>query len=158
MPPPAYAIGMLRVEIGRRADADLEHIYGAARFGTAVADATATDIIATLSRLAEFPLSGSKVANRGDGMRRVVCGPHVIYYVSDAIRIYVARVLHGRMDRAVTYRGQPVLLLTVWRRRWRRRRNRPTGRVAFMSRFAWRRRTWRALFSHRIIPSVKILQ
>jgi toxin ParE1/3/4 len=91
---------MLRVEIARLAQRDLETIYdyGAVRFGVAKADDYATELIAAAHLLAEFPELGMAVPGRSDSLRRLSCGAHIILHRTVGTSMLIARVLHARMD------------------------------------------------------------
>ena len=91
---------MLRVEIARLAQRDLENIYsyGATNFGVAKADAYAAEFMAATRRLAEFSDLGMAIPGRRDGLRRLSCGAHILLYQKTGATLLVVRVLHARMD------------------------------------------------------------
>lgn len=90
----------VRVELSRRADHDLEAVYdyGLSEFGSAVADRYAADLNASINQLRDYPRLGEKADYIGDGLRKLTCGVHLIYYQLGAETIIVAHVLHARMD------------------------------------------------------------
>ncbi|HEX6375640.1 MAG TPA: type II toxin-antitoxin system RelE/ParE family toxin [Allosphingosinicella sp.] len=93
---------MTRVELSRRADADLDDIldYSIAAHGRETAEAYLRTIDAALAWLAERPQLGAPREDLKKGLRSLPAGEHRIYYRFDGKIVLVARVLHKAMDAA----------------------------------------------------------
>lgn len=91
---------MTRVELSRRADADLENIldYSIAAHGPDTAEAYLRAVDAVFARLSHYPELGAARRDLGEGVRSVAAGEHRIYYRYDGRTVFVVRVLHKAMD------------------------------------------------------------
>ena len=90
----------MRIVKRRRATEDLVSIweYSFDAWGAAQADLTLAQIEGVVSRLREMPLSGPACDDIERGLRRIVAGHHLIFYVVHEGWIEIVRVLHQRMD------------------------------------------------------------
>ena len=79
---------------------DLQAIadYGYATFGVAKAREYGEALEHRFEQLAESPAMGVQADEIANGLRRFKQGSHWIFYVEQADGIFVARVLHERMD------------------------------------------------------------
>lgn len=91
---------MVEVRLSEAAGADLAEIdtYGSDQFGDAAAAAYQRGIDRVLTRLEDFPLSGEKRPDYGEGIRCVVHRSHRILYVVEPDRVVIARILHHSRD------------------------------------------------------------
>ena len=55
-------------------------------------------IDSNLKNLSRFPFIGRERANLAAGLRSLVVGLHLIFYVVEAEQIIVVRIIDGRMD------------------------------------------------------------
>jgi toxin ParE1/3/4 len=90
------------VTISRDADADLDGIldYSIAAHGRAIAEAYLRTIHAAFDRLSDFPDLGVARRDLSAQLRSLPCGGHHIFYIVEAERVLIARVLHKAMDPA----------------------------------------------------------
>ena len=79
---------------------DLQAIadYGYANFGAAKAREYGEALEQRFAQLAESPTMGVQANEIANDLRRSKHGSHWIFYVAQADGIFVARVLHERMD------------------------------------------------------------
>ena len=79
---------------------DLQAIadYGYTNFGAAKAREYGEALEQRFAQLAESPTMGVQANEIANGLRRSKHGSHWIFYVAQADGIFVARVLHERMD------------------------------------------------------------
>jgi toxin ParE1/3/4 len=89
----------MRVVLSDKAKFDLFRIYRylEERSPTA-ADAFIRRIDSNFESLARFPFIGRERSNLAPGLRCLVVGLHLIFYVVDDDEITVVRVIDGRMD------------------------------------------------------------
>lgn len=64
----------------------------------AAADALAAKFNTSFSNLARFPFLGRPRIGLGAGVRCLVVGRHLVFYVVDQDRLTIIRVIDGRMD------------------------------------------------------------
>jgi toxin ParE1/3/4 len=91
---------LTRIELSRRADADLAEIleYSIAAHGPETAEAYLRGLDAVLTRLSHYPELGAPRSDLGNGIRSIPAGEHRIYYRYDRKAVLVVRVLHKAMD------------------------------------------------------------
>jgi toxin ParE1/3/4 len=89
----------MRVVLADKATFDLVriHRYIAERNRTA-ADALIQRIDTNFKNLARFPFIGRERSSLAAGLRCLVVGLYLIFYIVDADQITVVRVIDGRMD------------------------------------------------------------
>ena len=81
-----------------RADIIDIHDYSVGQWGVARADSYLEDLTVQIERLVAGQYSGTKVDEVGRGLRRQVCGRHVIWFRVNADVLRVVRVLHQSRD------------------------------------------------------------
>lgn len=91
---------MAGYRLSRQAAADLDDIYDYTieEHGLVSARKHLEALHACFESLAEHPMLGRRAGRVAPGMRRHECRFHVVFYVSDAPGVTIARVLHARMD------------------------------------------------------------
>ncbi len=91
---------MKRLAVAAAAVADLRDIarYSERTWGIAQARRYLDGIRARFARLRERPQLGSRREELGPGLRSVMSGRHIIFYMDAADRIEIVRVLHASMD------------------------------------------------------------
>jgi toxin ParE1/3/4 len=89
----------MRIFISDRAKLDLLRIYRylAGRNPTA-ANNLVERIDANFENLARFPFIGKERSSLAPGLRCLIVGLHLIFYILDTDRITIVRVIDGRMD------------------------------------------------------------
>ena len=89
----------MKLVVTDRADDDLHEIY---RYLHPLNPQAAQDQIADIHKkfqqLVRFPFIGRERSTFAPGLRSVVSGPKVIFYLVTDDRIVIVRVLDGRMD------------------------------------------------------------
>ena len=92
----------MRLEFAREALRDLDEIYqhGLTAFGATQADLYAETLAATIDLIHSFPEIAPILPDRSDGLRRRSIGVHGIFFIADADRLQIVRVLHQKMDLA----------------------------------------------------------
>jgi toxin ParE1/3/4 len=89
----------MKVVVSDKARFDLLQIYSYLVDRSPLAARSAIEAIdLKLSNLAKFPSIGRERSTLGAGVRSLVAGTHVIFYVVQKEQIVVARVLDGRRD------------------------------------------------------------
>ena len=89
----------MRVFISNKAEADLLQLFSyLAERDRIAADTIAFEIDKKFESLARFPFIGRARSTLAPGMRSLVVGMYVIFYVVEPDRIVIARVLDGRRD------------------------------------------------------------
>ena len=91
---------MTRIRLSLDADADLEDIlnYSILHHGHDAAEAYLRKIHKTLERVFVFPGLGAPESDLHQGSRSIPAGEHRVYYRHDGDTVFVARILHKRMD------------------------------------------------------------
>ena len=89
----------MNIFVSDRADADILQIYKIlAERNPAAAESLAHEIDAKLQNLNRFPFIGRERSSLAPGIRSIVAGVHVIFYLVERDRIIIVRVLDGRRD------------------------------------------------------------
>ncbi|WP_174298353.1 type II toxin-antitoxin system RelE/ParE family toxin [Sphingomonas bacterium] len=90
----------MQLELSRRALADLDDIrdFSVERFGLVRAIAYLDAIEQAFRHVLSFPEVGPVFPSADEQTRSLAAGEHRIFYVHDAEKILVLRVLHKRMD------------------------------------------------------------
>lgn len=89
----------MRVRLTDRANADLRAAYAYLAESNSIAAIRFVDRIDRAFRsLSEHPYAGRERPELQNGVRSLVCGWHVIFYVVQTGLILVIRVIDGRMD------------------------------------------------------------
>jgi toxin ParE1/3/4 len=89
----------MRVVISDKARADLLRIYQyLEERGPNTANDFVSRINANFDNLARFPFIGRERSQFAPGMRCLVVGLHLVFYMADAKQVTVVRVIDGRMD------------------------------------------------------------
>jgi len=82
-----------------RAQKDLLRIYGyLADRNLRAADALVEEIDTKFENLYRFPFIGRERSSLAPGLRSVLVGTHLIFYLVERDRIVIVRVIDGRMD------------------------------------------------------------
>jgi toxin ParE1/3/4 len=82
-----------------KAHSDLLQIYAyLAERNPRAADAVIEQVNAKLENLCGFPFIGRERSSLTAGLRSILVGTHVIFYVVERDRIVIVRVIDGRMD------------------------------------------------------------
>jgi len=89
----------MKIVISDKARDDLRRIYGylAIRIPQA-ADLLMREIDDRFKNLSRFPFIGRERSSLAPGLRSVLVGTHLIFYLVEPDRIVVVRVIDGRMD------------------------------------------------------------
>jgi toxin ParE1/3/4 len=89
----------MKIFTSQKARNDLRRAYAylAAR-NTPAADALAREIDERLQNISRFPFIGRERSSLAPGLRSVLVGTHLIFYLIEQDRIVVVRVIDGRMD------------------------------------------------------------
>jgi toxin ParE1/3/4 len=89
----------MKVFVSDKADADLLQLFSYLNgHDPAVAEATVGDIHKKFESLTRFPFIGRERSSLARGIRSVVAGNYIIFYVVESDRIIIVRVLDGRRD------------------------------------------------------------
>jgi toxin ParE1/3/4 len=89
----------MRIVLSDKADSDLLRIYRClGERSPAAADTFIQRIDANLKNLARFPFIGRERSSLAAGLRSLVVGLYLVFYVVEAEQIVVVRVIDGRMD------------------------------------------------------------
>jgi toxin ParE1/3/4 len=89
----------MRVVLSDKADSDLLRTYRyLGERSPAAADTFIQRIDSNLKNLSRFPFIGRERANLAAGLRSLVVGLHLVFYVVEAGQIVVVRIIDGRMD------------------------------------------------------------
>jgi len=91
---------MARYELSKLADQDLKEIYlySLTNFGELQADKYLNDLNLCLQNLSKSPQQGRMVRDIQEGVYKFSFVSHMIFYVIRPPGIFVARVLHKKMD------------------------------------------------------------
>ena len=85
--------------ISERADNDFLEIYRfLAERNSVVAESLAREIDSKFRNLSRFPFIGRERSSLAPGIRSVVAGAYVIFYLVERSRIVIVRILDGRRD------------------------------------------------------------
>jgi toxin ParE1/3/4 len=89
----------MKIFVSDRADSDLLHIvsYLADRSPSA-AQSAAREIDRKFENLSHFPFIGRERSSLAPGLRSLVAGMYVIFYLVERDRVTIVRVLDGRRD------------------------------------------------------------
>lgn len=90
----------MRLDVSEDARADLGGIrdFGRRRWGLAQARVYSTKLRAEMRALAAGTASGTNAGDVSPGLRRRLCGSHVIFFRTDGDAVRVIRVLGQRQD------------------------------------------------------------
>jgi toxin ParE1/3/4 len=89
----------MRIILSRKARQDLLHIYSyLAERSPQAADGLLKRIDEKFVNLSHFPFMGRSRSSLAPGVRSVIVGMYVIFYVVEHDRIDVVRIIDGRMD------------------------------------------------------------
>ena len=89
----------MKLVVSERADNDLHEIYSyLLPLNPAAARDQIADINEKFQQLHRFPFIGRERSTLAAGLRSVVAGPKVIFYLVTDDRVVIVRVLDGRMD------------------------------------------------------------
>ena len=89
----------MKVVVSDRANSDLLRIYlYLAPRNQAAADAVIERIDKRFEQLSRFPFIGRERSSLAPGLRSIVVGNHLIFYVVEADQIIIVRVIDSRMD------------------------------------------------------------
>jgi toxin ParE1/3/4 len=89
----------MNVFISERANEDLLSIYSYLwQRNPTAADAILQRIDEKFQQLSELPFIGRERSSLAPGLRSVVAGMHLIFYVVDPDSVTIVRVIDGRMD------------------------------------------------------------
>jgi len=89
----------MRIALSDKADSDLLRIYRyLSERGPAGADHFIQRIDANFKNLARFPFIGRERSSLAPGLRCLIVGLHLVFYIVEADQITVVRVIDGRMD------------------------------------------------------------
>jgi len=89
----------MKVVVSDRANSDLLRLYlYLAPRNQAAADAIIERIDKRFEQLSRFPFIGRERSSLAPGLRSIVVGNHLIFYVVEADQIIIVRVIDSRMD------------------------------------------------------------
>jgi toxin ParE1/3/4 len=89
----------MKVVLSDRARADLHRIFSyLAERNLGAAERLIEAVDRKLVQLAQFPFLGRERSTLRDGLRSVLVGSHVVFYVVRDSEVRVVRVVDGRMD------------------------------------------------------------
>ncbi len=89
----------MRIVLSDKADSDLLRIYRyLSERDQAAADTFIQRIDANFKNLARFPFIGRERSSLAAGLRCLVVGRHLVFYIVAAEQIAIVRVIDGRMD------------------------------------------------------------
>ena len=89
----------MRVHISHSADTDLTQIISyLGERNLAAARSVADGIDRRFQNLARFPFIGRERSSLGKGIRSIVAGTYVIFYVVEPDQVTIVRILDGRRD------------------------------------------------------------
>jgi toxin ParE1/3/4 len=89
----------MNIFVSDRADADILQIYKfLAERNPAAAESLVREIDNKFQNLSRFPFIGRERSSLAPGVRSIVAGIHVIFYMIERNRIIIVRVLDGRRD------------------------------------------------------------
>ena len=89
----------MKIVISNRARHDLLRIHSfIAERNPDAAEAIIQDIDTKFEHISRFPFIGRERSSLAAGLRSVIVGKHIVFYVVQSDRIVVVRVIDGRMD------------------------------------------------------------
>ena len=89
----------MRIVWSERAERDLLQIYAyLADRNERVADALVREVDAKFKNLSRFPFIGRERSSLAPGLRSILVGTHLFFYLVERERIAIVRVIDGRMD------------------------------------------------------------
>jgi len=89
----------MRVVLSNKADSDLLNIYRYLyEHNSSAGDNFIQRIQANFENLASFPFIGRERSSLAPGLRCLIVGRHLVFYLVGADTITVVRVIDGRMD------------------------------------------------------------
>ena len=89
----------MRIVLSDKADSDLLRVYRyLGERSPAAADTFIQRIDANFKNLARFPFIGRERSSLAAGLRSLVVGLHLVFYIVEAEQITIVRVIDGRMD------------------------------------------------------------
>ena len=91
---------MTELRISGAADADLVEIarYTTGQFGSEQARKYRDQFAACFTSLLDNPMLGRSAHELAPGLRRIRQQAHVVFYMANAERVLIVRVLHHRVD------------------------------------------------------------
>lgn len=87
---------LLLPAVGR--DLDAIAVYTTQQLGAGQARHYLAAMRASISSLADFPLSNPAYRSDGKDFRKLFCGHHLIFYLVIGETVQIIRILHERMD------------------------------------------------------------
>jgi toxin ParE1/3/4 len=89
----------MRLVVSEQAGRDLQHIYSyLAERNPSVAETIIKQIDQKFQNLSHFPFIGRERSSLAPGVRSIVAGMYVIFYLVERDSIAIVRVLDGRRD------------------------------------------------------------
>ena len=89
----------MKIVWSEKAERDLLQIYGyLAERNLRAADALVREVDAKFNNLSRFPFIGRERSSLAPGLRSVLVGTHLIFYLVERDRIVIVRVIDSRMD------------------------------------------------------------
>ena len=89
----------MKIVWSERAESDLLQIYTyLAERNLKAADALVQEVDAKFKNLTRFPFIGRERSSLAPGLRSILIGTHLIFYLIERDRIVIVRVIDGRMD------------------------------------------------------------
>jgi toxin ParE1/3/4 len=89
----------MKIVWSEKAEKDLLQIYAyPSKRNPRAADALVDDVDAKFKNLSRFPFIGRERSSLALGLRSVLVGTHLIFYLVEHDRIVIVRVIDGRMD------------------------------------------------------------
>jgi toxin ParE1/3/4 len=89
----------MKIFTSEKAREDLRNIY---RYlgsrNPQAADAFGREIDNRFKNLSRFPFIGRERSSLGPGLRSILVGTHLVFYLVESGRLVVVRVIDGRMD------------------------------------------------------------
>ena len=89
----------MKILVSEQADADLlEFFTYLAERNSSAAEAVATELDNKFQQLLRFPFAGRERPMLAPGLRSIVAGRYVIFYLAGSDQVTIVRVLDGRRD------------------------------------------------------------
>jgi toxin ParE1/3/4 len=89
----------MKIFVSDRADADILQIYEfLTERNPAAAESLAHEIDRKFQNLSRFPFIGRERSSLARGVRSIVAGMYVIFYMVESDRVIIARVIDSRRD------------------------------------------------------------
>ena len=89
----------MKIVWSNKAEADLLKIYGyLAERNPRAADTLVREVDGKFENLSRFPFIGRERSRLAPGLRSIVVGTHLVFYLVERERIVIVRMIDGRMD------------------------------------------------------------